>query len=133
MNPNEYQVGGKHYMRRSIQHWDLALELQLDYFQGVITKYLDRCDDKHEDPTEDLKKALHYLAKYNGSPFKRVTPAYTEAQHELLFKYANQFWIDPPGRLRKEAVQAIVHQRLPQAKQAIEQLLEQYHGSRNDN
>lgn len=129
MNPNEYQVGGNHYMRRSIQHWDLALELQLDYFQGVITKYIDRCDDKHEDPTEDLEKALHYLAKYNGSPFKRVAPAYTEAQYALTNEYLNQF----PNGLRKEAVRAIVHQRLPQAKQAIEQLLEQHHGSRNDN
>lgn len=128
MNPNEYQVGGDHYMRNRIQHWDLAMELRLDYFQGIISKYLDRYEDKHEDPTEDLKKALHYLEKYNTSPFKIVYPAYTEEQYQLLSSYLDQF----NGELRKNAIRAIIHKRLTMAKRAIEQLLEKENGSRND-
>lgn len=61
-NINDTQIGGDHYKGSTIQHWDLAASRDYDYFQGVITKYLDRW--KHKNGTEDLKKALHYLQKY---------------------------------------------------------------------
>ena len=60
-NINEHQVGGTHY-RTSIQHWDFVAANELDYFQGVITKYLTRW--KKKGGVEDLKKAQHYLQKY---------------------------------------------------------------------
>jgi hypothetical protein len=58
---NEYQVGGTHY-QAEIQHWDFAAANQLDYFQGVITKYVARWRKKGG--VEDLFKSLHYLEKY---------------------------------------------------------------------
>lgn len=60
-NPNDRQVGGDHYRRRNRQHWDFAAEAHLGYFEGVITKYLDRYDAKNG--LEDLEKALHYAEK----------------------------------------------------------------------
>lgn len=57
---NEYQVGGEHYLAK-FQHWDLAAENRLGYFEGQVTKYLTRWRKKNG--TQDLDKAMHYLQK----------------------------------------------------------------------
>lgn len=54
------QVGGEHYRKHVIQHWDIAVEYSLNYFEGAILKYLLR--DKGN-RLEDLKKARHTLDK----------------------------------------------------------------------
>ena len=60
---NDIQVGGDHYRKKgTIQHWDFAAARGYDYFQGQITKYVDRWKDKNG--IEDLKKARHFLDKY---------------------------------------------------------------------
>ena len=59
---NKSQVGGEHYTRQKIQHWDYVAANDLDYFQGQITKYVSRWKDKNG--LEDLKKAQHFLTKY---------------------------------------------------------------------
>jgi hypothetical protein len=62
-NANARQVGGAHYkLEGATEHWDFAAERGYDYFQGVITKYVDRW--KRKAGLEDLKKAQHYLEKY---------------------------------------------------------------------
>lgn len=61
MSANDRQVGGAHYMG-SIQHWDFAAQRGYDYFQGQITKYVDRW--KNKNGLQDLKKAQHFLEKY---------------------------------------------------------------------
>lgn len=55
------QVGGDHYSKRKIQHWDIAEEYELTYFEGAVIKYILRHRDKNG--IEDLKKALHTLEK----------------------------------------------------------------------
>lgn len=64
MKANDRQVGGNHYRtgRKGIQHWDLAAAQDYDYFQGQITKYVDRW--KKKNGIADLEKALHFLQKY---------------------------------------------------------------------
>ncbi len=60
---NSRQVGGNHYQGEfAQQHWDYAWERDFDYFQGVITKYVERW--KRKNGLEDLRKAQHYLEKY---------------------------------------------------------------------
>lgn len=59
---NDRQVGGEHYRIFKKQHWDFAAEMQMDYFQGAITKYI--CRWKFKNGVQDLEKALHYLQKY---------------------------------------------------------------------
>jgi hypothetical protein len=59
------QVGGTHYRgqsRSGQQHWDVAADFNLDYFQGVITKYVMRWREKNG--LEDLRKARQFLDKY---------------------------------------------------------------------
>lgn len=59
---NARQVGGNHYKKQQIEHWDWVAANGLDYFQGNITKYVSRWKDKGG--IADLKKAQHYLEKY---------------------------------------------------------------------
>lgn len=60
MTANETQVGGAHY-RTPFQHWDLVVELKLDYFTGQITKYVTR--HRKKGARTDLEKALHFASK----------------------------------------------------------------------
>ena len=62
MKANDMQVGGNHYKKGGEEHWDRVNRLGLDYFQGQITKYVERWKDKNG--VEDLKKARHFLDKY---------------------------------------------------------------------
>lgn len=63
---NNTQVGGDHYLSKSIQPWD-AMEAWLThdeftgYLRGNVIKYIARYRDKNG--IEDLQKASHYLAK----------------------------------------------------------------------
>lgn len=59
---NSRQVGGDHYKTGGEEHWDRVNRLQLDYFQGQITKYVERW--KKKNGVEDLRKARHFLDKY---------------------------------------------------------------------
>jgi len=61
---NARQVGGDHYRVHGseMQHWDYAALKKFDYFQGVITKYVERW--KFKNGLQDLEKAQHYLEKY---------------------------------------------------------------------
>ena len=59
---NERQVGGGHYQKDGLQHWDVmghVLGFQYHFMQA--SKYLARWRDKNG--SEDLKKADHYLQK----------------------------------------------------------------------
>ena len=97
MNANETQVGGDHY-RNSFQHWDLAHELDLGYFEGQITKYITR--HRFKKGKEDLEKAVHFTQKLlelarieNRQPrHKFATMArmtqYAEANKLLPLEYA---------------------------------------------
>lgn len=63
---NKRQVGGKHYKGRTyhgipIEHWDVVVVFDLNYFQGQVTKYVMRYKDKNG--LEDLHKARHFLDK----------------------------------------------------------------------
>ena len=62
MSANDHMVGGDHYQKQKIQHWDFVAANNLDYFQGQITKYVARWKDKNG--LQDLEKAKHFLEKY---------------------------------------------------------------------
>lgn len=60
---NSRQVGGSHYKKSGgMQHWDVVVAMNWDYFQAQISRYIDRHDKKNG--LEDLQKAQHYLDKY---------------------------------------------------------------------
>lgn len=59
---NERQVGGDHYKKMPIEHWDLVVLFGWDYFQAQITRYIMRWRDKAG--IVDLEKCGHVIAKY---------------------------------------------------------------------
>jgi hypothetical protein len=61
MNPNDEQVGGRHYIEKSIQPWDYIIANKMGYLEGNIIKYVTRYKEKNG--VEDLIKAAHYLDK----------------------------------------------------------------------
>ena len=60
MSANDRQVGGQHYKTR-YEHWDLAHDVGMGYFDGCATKYITRWRDK--DGIESLRKSVHYTEK----------------------------------------------------------------------
>jgi hypothetical protein len=63
----DYQVGGDHYSKRSIQPWDamqqwMTPEQFAGFLIGNAQKYLARHNDKGG--RQDIEKAKHYLEKY---------------------------------------------------------------------
>lgn len=66
INPDHYKVGGMEtidYLKAK-----LSPEEYKGYLKGNALKYLSRSNFKHEDPTEDYKKALWYVTKLTESP-----------------------------------------------------------------
>jgi len=59
MSANDKQVGGDHYQRGKVQHWDWAQHK--DYLVGASTKYLDRHEEKGG--IKSVEKAVHYIQK----------------------------------------------------------------------
>lgn len=92
---NETQVGGDHY-RTEYQHWDLATDLNLGYFEGQITKYVTRWRSKNG--LQDLEKARHFTAKLIEGLHagKLHPPVYDTLGMSLtLYRYnrANRLWM----------------------------------------
>lgn len=66
MASNDIQVGGTHYLSKTVQPWEameswLSHEEFIGYLRGNVVKYLARCNEKGG--VDDLKKAQHYLGK----------------------------------------------------------------------
>lgn len=58
---SQKQVGGGHYVEKSIQPWDYIVANNLGYLEGNVVKYVTRYKSKNG--KQDLEKALHYLQK----------------------------------------------------------------------
>ena len=61
MSANDKQVAGTHYAA-DVQHWDIVVMHNLNYFEGQITKYVMRARKKNG--KQDLEKARHFIDKY---------------------------------------------------------------------
>lgn len=59
---NDVQVGGNHYKQfRGYEPWDVVLAWNLGYLDGTALKYISRW--RHKGGVDDLRKAMHFLAK----------------------------------------------------------------------
>jgi hypothetical protein len=61
MEPNHYQIRGKHYIKLKYQPWDFIVDTQMPYLLGCVIEYVSRWRDKNG--LEDLRKSLHYIHK----------------------------------------------------------------------
>lgn len=62
-DPNEYQIGGSHYCGARFQVWDFIALNGIPFLEGNAIKYVARSRTKHPTPTEDIRKAIHYVTK----------------------------------------------------------------------
>lgn len=58
---NKRQVGGNHYKKHVLEHWDLVALYGWDYFQARSIAYIMRWRDKGG--IADLEKARHFIDK----------------------------------------------------------------------
>lgn len=66
MDANDEQVGGYHYITKSVQPWEameswMSEEAFKGFIWGNVIKYISRWEDKGG--KQDLEKARHYLDK----------------------------------------------------------------------
>lgn len=88
MPANDYQVGGDHYRKGGgEQHWDRVARLGLNYFQAMITRYVERYRDK--DGLQDLKKAQHFLEKL--IELEEARALQHEGKSAVAVNYASNF------------------------------------------
>lgn len=114
ISANDRQVGGTHYKKGSIQHWDLVHALGLHYLQGCATKYVTRWKEKNG--AQDLEKALHYIDKI--IELDLPSPTMRAAEHELLTEFIAEM-----SEAERLAILGIIFGRYAGAKEAVEALL----------
>lgn len=86
MSANDTQVGGDHYKKFLIQHWDLAIAFDMAYMPGQISKYFDR--HRRKKGAEDFDKGIHFLEKaQEWAPRAAVGIEPSRAQLALLNAY----------------------------------------------
>ena len=66
MEANDEQIGGRHYVTKSVQPWEameswMSEEAFKGFIWGNVIKYIARWEDKGG--KQDLEKAPHYLDK----------------------------------------------------------------------
>jgi hypothetical protein len=66
MEANDEQIGGRHYLSKSVQPWEameswMSEEAFKGFIWGNVIKYIARWEDKGG--KQDLEKARHYLDK----------------------------------------------------------------------
>ena len=92
MSANDEQVGGRHYIEKTIQPWDYIIANNMGYLEGNIIKYVSRYQEKGG--VEDLIKASHYLDKLievkrnESKRISEITVSTTPAAGEKI----NQVW-----------------------------------------
>ena len=77
MAANDKQVGGAHYAA-PIQHWDIVVMHQLNYFESQITKYAMRARKKNG--KQDIEKCIHFAEKYLEVYDQMVAPVMEHVQ-----------------------------------------------------
>lgn len=79
---NKRQVGGGHYKKMPLEHWDLASIFEWDFFQYTITRYVMRWRDKNG--LQDLEKVIHVAQKYFEIETLKKEKPLTWRQHIML-------------------------------------------------
>ena len=90
MAANEEQVGGRHYIEKSIQPWDYIIANKMGYLEGNIIKYVSRYKEKGG--VEDLIKAAHYLDKLIEVTRNERVQEVADSKTVVAGEETNQVW-----------------------------------------
>ena len=97
MAANEEQVGGRHYIEKSIQPWDYIIANKMGYLEGNIIKYVSRYKEKGG--VEDLIKAAHYLDKLIEVTRNERVQEVADSKTVVAGEETNQVWQEQIRRL----------------------------------
>ena len=97
MAANEEQVGGRHYIEKSIQPWDYIIANKMGYLEGNIIKYVSRYKEKGG--VEDLIKAAHYLDKLIEVTRNERVQEVADSKTVVTGEETNQVWQEQIRRL----------------------------------
>lgn len=115
---NARQYGGDHYKGTGYEHWDLVLDVGMNYFQGCATKYITRARRHSGGPDLNLLKAIHYVDKAQEAETQsRLIRPSLGGQVSNEYAAANQL-----NELEALAINHIVAWRWDLAREAIKQL-----------
>ena len=122
INPvDAIQVGGEHYKtdNPAAQHWNIMISAKANYFQGVVTKYIDRY--KKKNGLQDLEKARHYAVKYSENIY---SPTYSPLGAEALLK--PMLMRHGLASLASRAMEAVMRNDMKTTIAIIDKLIAQY-------
>ena len=86
MSADDVQVGGTHY-QSLYQHWSYMADIDANYFEGCITKYVYRW--RRKNGVQDLEKARHFLDKYIEVCTEDFVPSNNSLDDFTRFCYSN--------------------------------------------
>lgn len=90
MGALDIQVGGTHYKECAYQPVKFCADLNLNFFQGNIVKYITRYKDKNG--REDLEKVIHYAQIGDELQPRNFV---TSKAGELIIKYTEANSLSP--------------------------------------
>jgi hypothetical protein len=105
---NDIQVGGSHY-KSTDQHWDLAAECELGYFEGQVTKYVTRHRSKNGH--QDALKAQHLLTKLHELSLTGKPPQSTGVDTARIGSFAVANRLNP---LERDILYVVINWSTPQ-------------------
>lgn len=127
---DEHQVGGTHYQApKGLQHWDIVIAHDLNYFEAQILRYVMRCRKKNG--LQDLYKGQHFIEKYiqdweqiNRLPAVQVqvvphTVEDVDRDYELQLQAAALFQPDGFGGDGRNGYQCVTCRQVVKAKSPL--------------
>lgn len=118
LDPNDYQIDGRHY-EGVMQHWDFAAaNFGPGYFLGQATKYV--CRWKKKNGLVDLNKARHFLVKYESINWQVLGYANRPVIAISPAKFCQMHQLDD---LEARIIFYITAREIPTALKALDQLI----------
>ena len=119
------QVGGDHYKKLGIQPVELIRDINTNFFQGNVIKYITRYKDKNG--IKDLEKAKHYLELieelHPNNNSSKITSYGIDKVNDYI--YANKIDTDAAKIIR--IVSLCGDDKIDKAIELIDNLINDYH------
>ena len=119
------QVGGDHYKKLGIQPVELIRDINANFFQGNVIKYITRYKDKNG--IKDLEKAKHYLELieelHPNNNSSKITSYGIDKVNDYI--YANKIDTDAAKIIR--IVSLCGNDKIDTAIELIDNLINDYH------
>ena len=119
------QVGGDHYKKLGIQPVELIRDINANFFQGNVIKYITRYKDKNG--IKDLEKAKHYLELMKELHPNNNSSKITSYEIDSVNEYVCENKIDTDAAKIIRIVSLCGNDKIDTAIELIDNLINDYH------